>query len=163
MKKILICTILIILGLNIKAQTLYVQPVGNVEQVAFPIADKPKVTFDNKIMKIQTTNTSKDFLIDEVQNLSFTQKPVSIIEVKDEGDKIFVYPNPVKDLLEVNVQIPIQGLTYRIFDMSGKQLKAASVHSENIQISMQHFSNGVYFLLIDRNGQEIKSFKIIKQ
>ena len=163
MKKHLIYAILVITGLSIKAQNLYVQPVGNVEQVAFPIADKPKITFDSQTLKIQTLQTTKDFLIDEVQNMSFTYRPLSVIETEFGGDKVFVFPNPVQDILEVNIHIPTQGVSYKIFDMNGKQLVVESVHSENTQIQMQHFSSGIYFLFIEHNDQPIKSFKIIKQ
>jgi hypothetical protein len=160
MKKTLTFSILVAVGTCLSAQNLYVQPIGGGQQIAFSIASKPKITFNNRAM---TVNQST-FQLNNVQNLSFTYNPNSSnIAMNLEDDKIRLFPNPVKDELTLNIQIPTQGLSYQVFDMTGKQLKTENINSETSIINMQNFQGGVYILKLIQSGQEIQSFKIVKQ
>ena len=157
MKKILILILFFSVGLCLTGQNLYVQPISG-EQVAFSLADKPKITFGTGTLIVQQTT----FQLTDIQNLSFIPKGSTGIEMHLKDDKIFVFPNPVKDELSLVVQNP-QGLSYRLFDMLGKQLMSDQIRSETTQINMQNFRAGVYVMHLLNNGQQIQSLKIIKQ
>jgi len=45
------------------------------------------------------------------------------------NDEIRLYPNPVKDELKLNVQIPVQGSTCRMYDPLGKALQTQALRS----------------------------------
>jgi hypothetical protein len=80
-----------------------------------------------------------------------------------EHDNFRFFPNPVKDELTLTIQKPVQGMSYQIFDMAGRQLKIENIRSENTTINVQNFQNGTYILRLIQSGQEIQSFKIVKQ
>ncbi|MCL2027455.1 MAG: T9SS type A sorting domain-containing protein [Bacteroidales bacterium] len=160
MKKILIPILFLSIGLCAYTQHLYVQPIDG-EQIAFALANKPKITFDDRVMSVQQLS----FPLSDVRNLSFVQQntdPTNII-VDTENDHILLFPNPVKDELNLVIQIPVQNLNYRFFDMNGKQLTVEQIHSQTTQINMQNFRAGIYVLHIEQNGQSIQSFRIVKQ
>lgn len=151
------------MGVSLQAQNLYVKLVGNNEQVVYSIESKPKITFGSQSMKIETTTTVNSFTISDVQHLLFTHNPVSIIEMECDENNISIYPNPVSEILELTLLTFTPGLKYQIFDMHGKLVKVENIQSTDTKIAVQNLNSGVYILQIDRNGQFIKSFKIIKQ
>ena len=169
MKKIITTAILCTLGLALSAQNLYVQPISG-EQVEFAIANQPKITFASRTMTVAPSTgsgagTSQQFPLGDVQNLSFVKNetdPTSIaLTVEDNG--IRLYPNPVDDLLTLEIQNPAQGTTYRIFDLNGRLIETGNAPSEQTTINMGGFRQGTYVLTINREGQQIQSFRIVKQ
>jgi hypothetical protein len=158
MKKILLSTTLLLAALTTQGQHLYVQQIGNAEQVPFALADKPKITFGNGTKTINQTT----FQLSEIQNLSFVKNSNSTsIATNFSNNKIQIHPNPVKDELSLIIENP-QNVNYRIFDMNGKQLKANKINSETTTIQMQNFRTGIYILHVIQSGQKIQSFKIVK-
>jgi hypothetical protein len=164
MKKILLQSIFLTVGLYLQSQNLYVQPLGSGEQVPFTLAHNPKITFGTGTKKIESSSATQTFQLSNVQNLSFVKNTNSTnIATNLEDSKIHLYPNPVKDELTLVIQDFTQGINYRIFDMSGRLLKNDQIRSETTQINMQNFRAGVYILHIDSKGQSIQSFQIVKQ
>jgi hypothetical protein len=162
MKKVLILLLLLAIGFGVSAQNLYVQPIDNNEQIAFSLAEL-EITFSNRTM---TVGQTWSFQLNNVRNLSFVQntnEPPTNITMNFGNDKIRLFPNPVKDELTLSIQMPTQNLSYRIFDMAGRQLKTENINSETTTINVQNFQVGNYVLKLIQSGQEIQSFKIIKQ
>ena len=147
----------------LSAQNLYVQPIGG-EQVSFELAKKPKITMSSRTMTIEMPTANGVYPLKEIQNLSFVKKndtPTNI--ALDLGDKVRLYPNPVKDELELIVQLPTNGLRFQIYDLSGVAVQADEVRTATTKINVEKFPTGVYILRLNQNGQEIQSFKIVKQ
>jgi len=163
MKKILIYAIFLAFGLSLQAQNLYVQVIGANEQIAFSLADKPTITFDETNKYIQMPNGKQTFPRDTIQSMSFRSNQEASIEVKLDEGKISIFPNPVKSELTITLDISTQGLMYRIFDLSGRQAKVDRIYSAETRVQMQNFRAGTYILRIERSGHLIQSFKIIKQ
>ncbi len=163
MKKIIVTVVCVALGLTLSAQTkLYVQLMDENEQKEFAIADKPKITFNQVDQKM--TVAGQTFELNKVQNLSFTKNNTSeIITITQDNNKITLFPNPVKEELNLNFETVSPEMSYRIYDLSGKQIKKDRIHSVNTQIRMQDFRTGTYVLMVERDGQPIQSFKIVKQ
>ena len=174
MKKILITTVfLCALASVATAQNLYVQPIGG-EQVAFAIANQPKITFAGRTMTVATQTASpQQFALGNqpgnVQNLSFVKNetdPPTSIAMTMEDNGIRLYPNPVDDLLTLEILNPTPNTTYRIFDVNGVAVgarHASPLQGTTTQINMSSFRPGAYILTIDREGLQIQSFRIIKQ
>jgi len=158
---ILLGTFALCLTTQLSAQGLYVQPL-NGEQVEFAFANRPKITFGAHALKIKTLTAEENFQLNAIQNLSFKKNASSSIATIL-NEHIFLYPNPVKDELTLTVQMPTQNMHYRLVDISGKQLQTAPMHSETTQIRMDNLRSGMYILQIEQNGQNIQSYKIIKQ
>ena len=158
MKKILITTILFAAGLSLQAQNLYVQPMTG-EQVAFVLADNPKITFADRVMTVAAQN----FPLNTVRNLSFvsTGGAANIAAIQETG--ISLFPNPVKDELTLEIKEDLQNLTFQIFDMNGRSMQTGRALSPQTVINMQHYQAGIYILVIEQGGQRIQSFQIVKQ
>ena len=71
-----------------------------------------------------------------------------------------VYPNPVKDMLQINNSSIIT--TIEVSSILGKQLLSKSVDNLSTEIDLSTFSSGVYFVNIKSNTGE-KIIKILKE
>jgi len=162
MKKLLITTAILAMAICLQAQNLYVQPITG-EQVAFILADNPTITFANRVMSVNTTT----FPLAQVRNLSFVKHetdttPSTIATILGESG-IYLFPNPVRDELTLEIKENLQNLTYRIFDMNGRLIATGRALSPQTVINMQHYQSGTYILTVEQNGQRIQSFQIVKQ
>lgn len=74
---------------------------------------------------------------------------------------IQVFPNPVVDVLHINLPSTLHDATIRITDMSGKLIYTDTIHQIQNQVAMGHLSHGIYQIQIQSNlGSEI--FKVVK-
>jgi len=165
MKKILIYAVFLAFGLSLQAQTnLYVQFLDGYQQ-AFPLTHQPRITFEEQTMRVATTVATNTFALNELQNFSFTLRQGTGITVNPERPQITLFPNPVRDLLTLEVhEIPVEGLSFRLFDLNGRQLKTERLRSASTQIQMDRFPIGTYVIsIVDSDGRSIQSFQIVKQ
>ncbi|MDG5490992.1 FG-GAP-like repeat-containing protein [Psychroserpens sp. SPM9] len=72
---------------------------------------------------------------------------------------LFIYPNPTKDVLNINDLELNNSAIYTIFDITGKRIMNAKLHSSTIDVSS--LSPGNYILRIV-SGTQIKSQKFVK-
>ncbi|MFA6923902.1 MAG: T9SS type A sorting domain-containing protein [Bacteroidales bacterium] len=88
----------------------------------------------------------------------------AIIEEKENLYQISVFPNPVKDVLNVNINLGFDNqYTSQLFDMQGQLLTSNSFTGNTENINMASFSVGSYFLKINNSkGETIKTFKIVR-
>lgn len=68
---------------------------------------------------------------------------------------IDVYPNPVKDILQVSVT---ENVIYKLYDLLGKELQKGNLTPAENSIDMSGFEKGMYLLNV--NGY---SFKVVKE
>jgi hypothetical protein len=163
MKKILIYITFLAIGLSLQAQSnLYVQYLDG-EQISFPLVDRPIIKFNAQTMFVTTTATNQTFPLSELANFSFRPSQTTSIAINLEDHGIRLFPNPVRDLLTLEIQKPEQGMNYRLFDLTGKLLKTGRVNSTETQIQMDSFREGTYVLSVDVSGRPVQSFKIVKQ
>ena len=74
------------------------------------------------------------------------------------------YPNPTTDYIVLSLtDATLTDLSYTMFDLQGRLVTKAKVEQEATQIAMKNLAIGVYFLKINQNNQELKTFKIIKK
>jgi hypothetical protein len=73
-----------------------------------------------------------------------------------------IYPNPVKNRLTINLHNPVDG-TIRINNVLGQQVYSKTIFANNTieQIEMSSYPNGVYFLILESQGQRLVK-KIVK-
>jgi hypothetical protein len=99
-----------------------------------------------------------------------TQQPFEISTLgNDEFPQInlemSVYPNPTVDKLNLLIgNEEWSNLTYQLFDISGKIISEnQKITASETPVSMQSFSQGIYFLIVKDNTKTVKTFKIIKK
>lgn len=69
------------------------------------------------------------------------------------GINISVYPNPVKDL--INFELDINSFNVSIIDVTGKIVKVASSINNKLTVSTSNLNNGIYFYSVYDNGGNI--------
>ncbi len=89
----------------------------------------------------------------EVANLYNNNSTLAVSDFS-KAEKITVYPNPVKDILNINAEIT----KAEIFNLSGAKIK----ESKSSKIDMSKLSAGVYLLKITDGKGNVSSQKIIK-
>jgi hypothetical protein len=64
-----------------------------------------------------------------------------------------MYPNPVKDVLTIQVDELLLGATIELLDLNGRNLKSARISSLISHFDIQDFPSGVYFIRINLTNQ----------
>jgi hypothetical protein len=81
-----------------------------------------------------------------------------------ESFSITAYPNPTSDIVNLLIENEdITGLTYILFDVTGKDILRGTIENNKTEIAFIQLKTAIYFLKIETDGKEIKTFKIIKE
>jgi hypothetical protein len=166
-KKLELSAILFVgLGLTgLQAQTLYVKESSGT-QTAYLLSNVEKITFfgGNAIIH-KTDNNTGVYALSELQYVSFTDLQTSITEqrLKLNNAGLIVYPNPVNDILNINLTgIESEG-TIRVLTLEGKLLQEQKTNSKSmITLNLSQLPKGIYLCRYVSTA-EIKTAKIIKQ
>src|SRR5690606_5740863 len=67
------------------------------------------------------------------------------------GNQLLLYPNPAKDFVTIT-NLPHGEIQMIVFDINGKVIVSKIVNTETARIDTSNFSNGVYLLRINYNG-----------
>lgn len=109
--------------------------------------------------------------IEAVGNIFYTvSKKLTIWDPTASSDKfeladLKVYPNPAKDILNIEFTSEITGKTkFDIFNLNGRLVKTVNLEStdNHYQINIQDLASGAYILIINNEGGS-NSHKFIKQ
>lgn len=96
------------------------------------------------------------------------QQPYEISEVTSVGQQPLdisasLHPNPVQDDLYLTIPDELwKGLTITLIDIQGRSIHQEQLADQNTTIAMQETMPGNYFLIIQNEQNQIKTFKIIK-
>ncbi len=92
-----------------------------------------------------------------------TYTVTNIIDILESGIYVSVYPNPATDFINIHIEgKQFEGLKYILTDIYGKELETKRILSNIDQINFVKFPVGTYILLIKKDDQLVKSFKIVK-
>lgn len=76
--------------------------------------------------------------------------------------KLTVYPNPVKELLNLKVDGDFQSYDISLTDLSGKVFLTKTIKESNTQLNFSDYPKGIYILRTGLNNQFIE-WKIVRQ
>ena len=75
-----------------------------------------------------------------------------------------VYPNPTVNNLIISIQnYNYENLTYKLFDIRGREIINGIISNSETIVNMQPFASSTYVLKLSKKNKEIKSFKILKK
>jgi len=77
-------------------------------------------------------------------------------------DAFQIFPNPTKDLLQIEAKDAHQSFAGKIFDLRGKLLKVFSVRNGTQQLNITDLAPGIYFIHLSNEKGEISSQKIVR-
>lgn len=117
----------------------------------------PVILLSMDMQKPFTLNQSQTA---EYNTIATSQNDALVLE-----NKVKTYPNPVQDILHLNLREAKNIQTIRIVDMTGKTLLNENIAGYDVAtISMAHYPAGVYiYQLYDSNGNLKQANKFIKQ
>ncbi len=77
---------------------------------------------------------------------------------------ILLYPNPFKDYLYLDFTTNnFKGSEYQIFDGQGKLIKIGKIIQSKSEFNFSFLPSAMYIIRINQNGENIKTFKVIKK
>lgn len=93
---------------------------------------------------------------------SFEYSNTIVLEA-ERNKKIDVYPNPVNDVIQIQLDFEIEGdIDYTLVTIDGQKLKTGIINNRNYEVDINHLENGVYILYLDGKGIS-ETIKIIKE
>ena len=115
------------------------------------------------IIKRNTTLTNLQenvFFINPCPGESGESRIASLV---GEDTEVKTYPNPVKDIVTIELNNPSEPSTVKIVTTNGTALKTmiTEVGETNLRINASDLVNGIYFLNIT-NSKQIKTVKFVK-
>lgn len=158
--KLSIVTLLILGSTELQAQTMYVRQ-SNGTETTHTLNDIQKMTFLNGNLIIQNNNNSTNqFAINGLRQLVFTNLSTNI---DYPTNQVFTYPNPVTDVLYIDLSNEEGKGILNILTLEGKILQTQRIIGNNlITISLNNYPKGMY-LCQYLNSTTIKTVKIVKQ
>ena len=74
-----------------------------------------------------------------------------------------VYPNPIKDKLQVQFFGDVENAEVSVFDILGKHVFTEAISRYNSTVDFSNISNGVYIVRIKSDNKKANTFKLIKE
>jgi hypothetical protein len=99
----------------------------------------------------------KDIDFDGIENWS----QIIFADCENESTQIEVYPNPAQDFIKVITEID-ENTILRILSIDARILKTLPLISNQTLVDIKEFISGVYFLEIEKKGQN-ERIKFIKK
>ncbi len=96
---------------------------------------------------------------EEITSLYFGSS-VGINEVS-QSNLFSVFPNPVQNEINVNLDPKLVGSLFAIYDITGKSVKTGKINSENTTIEINDLSGGIYTFSVGENKKQ--TFKVVKE
>ena len=158
----------ILLGLGLtglQAQTMYVKEISST-QTAYTLSNVRKMTFSGGNATVQKTDNSTGlYALSGLRYLNFTDLTTGITEKPMQlgHSNLITYPNPVTDVLTIDLTGKTGEGTISILTIEGKLLQVQKTDGANmVTLNMSQLPYGIY-LCRYTNETEIKTVKIIKQ
>lgn len=159
---------LLLLGLGLsglQAQTLYVKKSSGT-QTAYTLSNVRKMTFSGGNATVhKTDNFTSIYALNGLRYLNFTDLTTSISEqpMLLASATLITYPNPVTNVLNVDLTGVTTGGTISILTLEGKLLQKQKTDGANTAtLNLSHLPQGIYLCRYS-NATKIKTVKIIKQ
>lgn len=113
---------------------------------------------DTTIVSIEHQGWSQEIgLVGNQVFLEAFDLPVANLEDEKPSSPVSIYPNPVKEVLQLNAESPM--LQFRILDIKGMVREVTDIYSTSLSLDVRHLSAGHYVLeLTTKNGVVYEKF-----
>ncbi|HOE39575.1 MAG TPA: T9SS type A sorting domain-containing protein [Bacteroidales bacterium] len=166
MKKKTIKTILVFAGFALyifpaSAQSLYINNTNETQDI-YALSSISKLSFsDNSLTIHKTDNSTITHAISEIRYMSFSNY-TGICLPSEQEDMLTVYPNPVSNLLNINLPSDKLGGDLLVLSLDGKILMNHKLVDSQTAIDLNTLPQGIY-LCRYIYGTHSEAVKIIKQ
>lgn len=107
-------------------------------------------------------NTGEVYVIFNIEDETIVSKTIekdSILKLEELGDAVFVFPNPVIDILKISTLKNIEISKIFLFSLEGKNILEKEITNNQLDISF--LPSGTYIMKTNLSNTE--TFKIIKR
>lgn len=112
---------------------------------------------------VYVTNTGSNGLVAQGVQQPYTISVALGIEETTIQLDFTAYPNPTFNFLTLNVgNAELSTLGFQLYDLSGKLIESRKIRNRIETINMENLPSALYFLKVDNNNIDVKTFKIIK-
>jgi hypothetical protein len=168
MKTIILLSLFITYFYFVNAQTMFVKETSET-QTEYLLNDVKILKFSSGNITISKTDGDSDiYSLSGLRYLNFTDINTGIVPVASNTEviKLQVYPNPVTDLLNINIQFPKsenQTGVIEILSIEGKIFYTQMINSQSsiYHVNVTSFPKGLYLCKIN-NGTTIETIKFLK-
>lgn len=165
-KRLILSALLLGIGLTgLQAQTMYLQK-ANGTQTAYAISNVRKMTFSGGgVIVEKTDNSTGVYPLNGLRYLGFTDLLTSVNEqfMQSANACFITYPNPVNELLNIDLTCEASEGTIRILSLEGKVLQIQKTGVQSIvTLNLSQLPEGIY-LCSYANEKNIRTVKIIKK
>ncbi len=124
---------------------------------ADPVSQK-EIDRNNKVYQIQH---NRNPFVDhpEYVNMIWNPDGMSVSDL-DSKPQIQIYPNPVKDVLNLKSNSKIEKI--ELFDANGKKVQSGKPNTNDAEINMNHLPAGIYIIQTTVDGK-VDSQKVVKK
>lgn len=95
----------------------------------------------------------------ETSNYNYEEVVLGINEIKNQEEAILIYPNPTKDIINIETKENLKPLQITLYNTLGKEVIKKNLTTNQINIS--NLPQGLYLLKIISQGKIIKTQKIV--
>jgi len=168
-RKKIICMLFLLIAIGItgvQAQTSLNVLDKSGKQSAFNLSDIKKIIFNSRIMTINKLDGNIYYFgVNDVRNLNF-EGLTSLDENRAESGYLLLYPNPVRDHLQVRYESSSEeNITITIINIQGavvfQQIMKSQAGTNDVNIPVLTFQKGMYLCRIQK-GTQIEMRKFIK-
>jgi len=161
----LIINFLIVCGMGLNAQNLYIRETGGT-QTSYSLSDIKKICFQPRIIEVDKTDgIMETYNMEAIRYLNFidlTNTGPTLSETPQYPD-VYFFPNPVKS--SVTIQLPYTGeghVTVTIYNAGGNVVFQEHFYdSSEIRADLSFLTNGIYFCRVI-SREEISVIKLVK-
>jgi len=147
------------------SQTMYVKEKSGT-QTAYTLSSVRKMTFSGGNATVQKTDNSTGvYALSGLRYLNFTDLSTGITEpiVRLDHSNLITYPNPVIDVLNVDLTGVTGEGTISILTLEGKEIQTQKIKGNSLlTFNLSDLSQGIYLCRYS-TAAEIKTVKLIKQ
>ncbi|GHV52681.1 T9SS C-terminal target domain-containing protein [Bacteroidia bacterium] len=134
---------------------------GQAELIAIPKADNVFVGWNDG-------NLENPRVINVTSNITHTAQfaactNTAIESISPQASGLSAYPNPVENMLNVELNRDVRNGTLALFDLNGKAVARQTLTGRQAAINLQPLAKGMYILRLVEGGNASAGVKIVKQ
>ncbi len=135
---------------------------ANETQEIYQLSSISKLSFSaSDLIVHKTDNSTVTHAISEIRYMSFSDH-VEIFMPREQEDMLTVYPNPVSNLLNINLPSDKLGGDLLVLSLDGKTLMSHKLVDSQTAIDLNALPQGIYFCRYIF-GTHSETVKIVKQ
>jgi len=154
MKKIILFSIAMLIGLAISAQEVVSS--GGESQSAAGL----QLSWTLGEPVIETFSSGSIILTQGLHQSKLTA--TALTDLLFPGIELKVFPNPTQDFVTIHLNERLENTHYILFDLAGKILDTKKITNSETRLDMIEYPSGIYILKLYSNQKAIQDFRVIK-